>query len=146
MATKIVYRYDNERYDVDDIITPKRNSFGMLTDREKQVETTIRAALPNGQSIRGDSVFGWESEAVGHRLWSLSGKQYLYELEVDEVDMRFRGDLNHYNNAKDAVGDGRPLDKFVQAYCEGKDSDPAVNGAPRIELLFSKAKVLKRHG
>ncbi|MET4361278.1 hypothetical protein ABIB06_001854 [Bradyrhizobium sp. LB8.2] len=145
MAKKIVYRYDKDLYEEGEILTPKHDSFGMLTDTEKVVETAIRARLPNGQSIRGGSLFAWESEAVGKRMWPLSKKPYLYELEVDDADIRFRGDLNHYNNAKDAVKKERSPEEFVAAYCDGKDSDPAVNGAPRIELLFSKAKVLKRH-
>jgi hypothetical protein len=145
MATRIVYRYDNNKYEVGEIISPKRDSFGMLTDTEKQVETLIRSTLPDGQSIRGDSLFAWESQTVASRVWPLSGKRYLYELEVDEADIRFRGDLNHYNNAKDAVKNSLSPDEFVSAYCEGKDSNPAINGPPRIELLFSKAKVLKCH-
>jgi hypothetical protein len=146
MGTKIVYRYDKNFYKAGEILVPKRDSFGMLTDIEKVVETAIRARLPDGQSIRGGSLFAWESEAVGKRMWPLSKKPYLYELEVDEADIRFCGDLNHYNNAKDAVTNEKSPDEFVAAYCDGNPSDPAVNGSPRIELLFSKAKVLKRHG
>lgn len=145
MATRIVYRYDNNKYEVGEIITPKRDLFGMLTGIEKQVEARIRATLPDGESIRGGSVFDWENEAVAFRVWPLSRKKYLYQLEVDEADIRFRGDLNHCNNAKDAVAGGRPMDEYVSAYCEGNESAPNVNGAPRIELMFSKAKVLKRH-
>jgi len=35
MAARIVYRYDNNKYEVGEIITPKRDSFGMPTDIEK---------------------------------------------------------------------------------------------------------------
>jgi len=80
---------------------------------------------------------------VAKRVWPLSGKLYLYELEILQADIRFRGDLNHYNNAADAAALEFSFDHHLEAYRTGAPSPN--NGAPRIELLFSKAKVLKRY-
>jgi hypothetical protein len=142
MSTIIAFRYDNTRYEVGDIITSRGDSFATLTDVEKKVETALRDVLTDGHDIRGNSVFAWESEAVAERVWPLSRKLYLYKLEILQADIRFRGDLNHYNNAKDAVKANQPFDEHLRAYCAG-DPSP-MNGSPRIELMFSKAKVLER--
>ena len=142
MPTIVAYRYDNDRYEVGDIITPKRDSFGSLTLAQQKVETALRAAIPDGHALRGGSVFAWESEAVAKWVWPYSGKLYLYELEILEADIKFRGDLNHYNNAADAAALDFPFDHHIEAYRTGAPSPD--NGLPRIELLFSKAKVLKR--
>lgn len=72
----------------------------------------------------------------------MSRKRYLYKLEILEADIRLRGDLNHYNNAIDAVDANTPLDKHLEAYRKGEPS--TLNGEPRIELMFAKAKVLER--
>jgi hypothetical protein len=143
VPTIIAFRYDNYRYEVGDIVTPRGDSFESLTEVEKKVETELRKMLPDGQNIRGGSVFAWESELVAKRVWPLSHKTYLYELEIDQADIRLRGDLNHYNNAKDAAKCCASFDHHLRAYCNG-DPSP-VNGNPRIELLFVKGKVLKRH-
>jgi hypothetical protein len=143
MSTIVAYRYDNERYEVDGIITPRGDFFGSLTAVEKKVETALRDALADGHAIRGGSVFAWESETVAKRVWPLSGTLYLYELEILQADIRFRGDLNHYNNAADAAALDFPFDHHLEAYRTGAPSPN--NGAPRIELLFSKAKALKRY-
>jgi hypothetical protein len=62
MAARIVYRYDNNKYEVGEIITPKRDSFGMLTDTEKQAETLIPSTLP----CRMDRAF--DASGAGARL------------------------------------------------------------------------------
>ena len=99
MTAVIAYRYDNDRYEIGDIIAPKRDSFGSLTADQQKVETALRAALPDGYALRCGSVFAWESEAVANRVWPLSGKIYLYKLEILKADIRFRGDLNHYKGS-----------------------------------------------
>jgi hypothetical protein len=143
MPTIIAYRYDSHRYEVGDILTSRGDSFDGLTPVEKKVETALRQVLPDGHAIRGRSVFAWESEKVAKRVWPLSRKRYLYKLEILASDIRFRGDLNHYNNAKDAANGNQPFDEHLHSYCNG-DPSPK-NGDPRIELLFSKAKVLERY-
>ena len=81
-------------------------------------------------------MFAWEDEAVGKRLWRVSGKQYLYKLEILKTDIRLRGDLNHYNNAKDAAKAGLPFDQHLEAYRDGLPSPQ--NGLPRVELMCKR--------
>jgi hypothetical protein len=84
MAARIVYRYDNNKYEVGEIITPKRESFGMPTDIEKQAETLIPSArssdssrmsvidpapafaVPNARELRWPVMFG-DAQQCLHR-------------------------------------------------------------------------------
>lgn len=98
-----VYRYDNEEFADGLLIESRGDSFSALTEDEKKVELAIRATLPDGENIRSTSLYTWADEELAKRLWSLSGKRYLYELEIDEADIRHKGDLNYYSEAKTAA-------------------------------------------
>jgi hypothetical protein len=95
--TKTVYRYDDEDYPDGQLVRSRGDSFDILTKVEKVVELGIRALLPDGANVRGASLYTWEDEVVARRLWKLSGKKYLYELEVDDASIRHIGDLNLYS-------------------------------------------------
>ena len=106
------------------------------------VEGAIRTALPDGTNIRGSSLYTWKDETLARRLWLLSKKKYLYELEIDEADIRHKGDLNHYSEAEVAAKLGKSFDE-VRKYCTGEPAGPQFTG-PRIEILVSKATVLRK--
>jgi hypothetical protein len=140
---KIVYRYDNEDYVDGHLICSRGDSFNMLTDVEKVVELRIRELLPDGANIRGNSLYTWEDETVAQRLWGYSRKQYLYELEVDEANIRHVGDLDLYSDAKDAVKNKVSPDAPITAYCNGEVAPPE-RGGPRREILVSEARVIRK--
>ncbi len=94
-------------------------------------------------AIRGASLYTWENEAVAMRLWRPSGKRHLYKLEIEELNVRRRGDLNWYSEAVDAVKAGRSIEAAVEKYCSGIEAG-APYTEPRIEVLVSEAKVVKK--
>lgn len=140
---KIVYRYDNNDYEDGEIIHPSGDTFDILTEVEKVVEVAIRKTLPDGVSIRGASIYTLEDETVAKRLWKLSHRNYLYELEIDEDSIRHIGDLNLYSEAKDAVQGGRSPDKAIESYCKGELAGPHF-GQPRREILAREARVVRK--
>jgi|LNFM01.2.fsa_nt_gb hypothetical protein len=143
MQKMTVYRYDDECFAEGQEILPRGDSFNMLTDHEKKIEREIRSVLSDGENVRSTSLYGWEDEAVARRLWKLSKKTYLYELEVEQTDVRFKADLHFYSEAVDAVKQGASPDSAVRRYCSGESAGPC-SGLPRIEVLVTKAKVIRR--
>lgn len=139
----MVYRYDSASYAESDIMRSRGNSFDMLTDDQKIVEIAIRAAVCGGADIRGNSLYTWENEGLAKRLWRLSGKPYLYELEVEDSDIRHRGDLNFYTEALEAIREGNSPSEAIEKYWSGETS-VAPWTEPRIELLASQARVRRR--
>jgi hypothetical protein len=138
-----VYRYDDQEFADGQMIESRGDSFGTLTDHQKVVEIAIRAALPNGAIVRGNSLYTWADEQLAKRLWPPSKKRYLYELEIDEADIRHKGDLNYYSEAVSAAKSGAPIEDAVSKYCAGENAG-APYTEPRVEILVSKAKVLSK--
>jgi hypothetical protein len=139
----LVYRYDDECYTPGQCIPTRGDSFNTLTEDQKVVELAVRLALPAGAQIRGESLYTWANEMLARRLWRFSKKKYLYELEIDERDIRHKGDLNWYSAAMDAVKAGRSPHDAVKKYCNGEESGPPYT-EPRVELLVSQAKMIRK--
>lgn len=143
MSTRILYRYDDDDYANGTPILPRGDSIYAITPDRKAAEDAIRVAVTDGADIRSNSIYTWENEVLARRLWKISGKKFLYELEVDEVHVRFRGDLNHYSAAVDATKSGASLDEHVESYWSGQEAG-APWTEPRIEVLVSQARVLRK--
>lgn len=142
--TKVrVFRYDNEDYAVGQVIVSRGDHFDGLTDKEKAVELAIRKALPNGVDVRSASLYAWESEQFAKRVWPHSKKKYLYELEVDESDIRFKSDLNHFSDATGSIGSADAFDNAVARYCSAAPPT-ADHTTPRVEVLVSRATVISK--
>lgn len=139
----LVYRYDDECYNLGKCIRARGDPFNTLTDDQKVVELAVRSALPAGVKIRSESLYTWSSEMLARRLWRLSKKKYLYELELDERDIRHKGDLNWYSAAVDAIKAGKSPHDAVKKYCNGEESGPPYT-EPRIELLVSQARMIRK--
>lgn len=144
MATRTVYRYSNCEHSIGDTITPKGDSFDTLTDEQKIVEKKLRGTLPGGVNMRSSAIFTWADKTLANRLWPLSKKKYLYELEIADEDIVLTGDLNHYSDAVDAVKKGADPDAAIKRYCDHEGGLPH-HTSPRIEILATKAKILKKH-
>jgi len=143
MPTTTVYRYDSEYLTEGQQVHPRGDPFDTLTDDQKQVEREIRATLPNGEIVRSTSLYAWEDEAVARRLWPHSKRKYLYELEIEQSNIRLKADLNFYSEAVDAIKEGRSPIPAVEKYCSGESADPS-SGLRRIEILVTEAKVIRR--
>jgi hypothetical protein len=62
----------------------------------------------------------------------------LYELEVDENDVRHVGDLDIFAAMATALTKNEPVDAFRRDYWAGKRT------GKRIEILASKARVVRK--
>ena len=138
-----VYRYDNETYDENEVIRSRGDSFNSLTESQKQVELAIRSRLSNGENIRSTSLYTWADETLARRLWPLSQKKYLYELEIEDSDIRHKGDLNFDSAAVEEVKAGASPNGAIEKYCSGENAE-APQTQPRIEVLVSEAKVRRK--
>ena len=118
-------------------------SFSILTGSQIQVELAIRATLIDGENIRNNSVYTWADEKLARRLWPFSRKKYLYELEIENSNIRHIGDLNWYSAAEDAVKAHVSPESAVEKYCSRELAGPPYT-QPRIEVLVSEARVVKR--
>ena len=141
--SQLVFRYDDQDIPDGCIMRSRGDHFDGLTADEKVVEQAIRALLPNGCGVRSTSLYTWESENLARRLWPLSKKNFLYKLEIEEEHIRFRGDLNWFSEAVQAVTRGESPDRAVGDYCSG-----ALAGhpwtEPRVEILVFQAKVMTK--
>ncbi len=77
------------------------------------------------------------------RLRSISRKNYLYYLEIEDIYIRHSGDLNWYSMAVDAVNAHISSQSAVEKYCSG-ELGGAPYTQPRVELLVSQARVVTR--
>jgi len=107
-----------------------------LTEHQKTVELAIRAQLAPSE-IRETSLYAWRDKASALRLWSYCDKKYLYQLEVENDDVCFEGDLDFYSAAVDAAKCDKRFDHHVKSYCIGGTQ------SSRTEVLVSKALVSK---
>jgi hypothetical protein len=64
-------------------------------------------------------------------------------LEIEDANVRHKGDLNWYSSAVDAAKLGTSPDDAIKKYCDGEITG-AEYTTPRIELLVSEAKVIRK--
>lgn len=134
------YRYEHRLFALDEIMYPPEDSFSRLTPQQQLVDRAIRDALPDGDRLRGGSLYAWEDRDWALRAWQLRKSPYFYELEFDEADILFRSDLNHYTDALDAANNRSLFDDAVARYCN-KSTQLTHHTHPRIELLIKHARV-----
>src|SRR5262249_4745696 len=143
MPKRAAYRYDDADYKDGKVIKPRGDFFESLTQAEKLVEVALRKMLPNGPSVCGASICTWEDKLTAERIWGRSKKRYLYELEVEKEDIRFRGDVNFYSDAADKAKLGMSFTSPLSSYCNG-DPPTSHHTGPRVEILVSKATVISK--
>lgn len=141
--TRLVYRYDDQHYHDGEVITSRGDSIVTLTIAEKTVEMAVRQELVNGEAIRGNAVYAWIDKEVALRLWRISKQSYLYALLVDEDDILFESDLNHYSDATEFKPDDPEFDAAISRYCL-QEPTLSKHTSPRIEVLFEKGVIVKK--
>jgi len=149
MSKLRVYRYDDEDFPDGKVISARGDSFEMLTEPQKKAETTIRSAREGGDVLRSTSLYTWMSEALARRLQRPKKAKFLYELEVDCIDVRHKGDVNQYTEVVQAIAEGSSGKEPAEAYWDGTNAvTDRKTGVPytepRIEVLVAKAKVLRK--
>lgn len=145
MATRFVYRYDDQQFADGHEMTSRGDHYDSLTSMEKRVETLLRKVRENGDRLRRTSLYSWEDKALAEKLWPWSRKKYLYTLEIIEPDIVHSGDVNHYTAAKNAIAIGADPTRHLALYWSGVDAEGEWT-RPRRELLATKAKVVSRLG
>ncbi len=141
--TRLVFRYDDQEYRDREIITSRGDSLSMLIPKQKIVERAIRRTLFNGTAIRGSAVYAWLDKDVAVRIWKRSGKKYLYEVLVEEADILFEADLNHYNDALGCDPNDVEFGLAISRYCERESALPH-HTSPRVEVLFNKGRIVRK--
>lgn len=144
MGTIVVWRTDTRRVEPGSTMTSAGDHMATLDSAHANTERVLRDAMGNGGDVRAASLYVWESEEWARRTWRFERQKYLYRLEVDENDVRHRGDVNHYTDIGDALKDGRPTAIPVDDYIKSRDSDRSRFPTARFEVLVSKALVLQR--
>lgn len=137
------YRYDDEEFSDERILEARGDPFEGLTGPQKIIETALREAKEEGAFIRSTSLYTWEDQDLSARMWVHSKKKYLYELEVDEADVRHKGDLNFYSEAVSSAMSGAPFTDAIQSYWRG-DNAGSPYTQPRVEILVAQARVIHR--
>jgi hypothetical protein len=138
-----LFHYSNTNYSAGELIHGKGNYIPALTPGQKIAEAAIRAVIHNGDRIRDTALYTWQDASLAIRLFSLSGKKALYELEALEGDILLRGDLNYYGAAADAAQQNKPFDTYVANYVSGMPAGGPFT-EPRMEVLVTKATVVSR--
>lgn len=150
MSRKIlVYRYEPRLFSPGEIIFPDFTIAPRLNDGESAVEEAILNLNPDLSRIRNQALYTWQSKKMFERLITgvtrhastIRGKQY-YELEIDENDILFKGNLITYNQAASNRDSQVLFEKAVHEYAKGCDLSDAFE---HTEILVTKATVLKRY-
>lgn len=134
----LVYRYDNQDYGDGEVIVSRGDHADGLTAIEREVEVGLRSASAEAASIRRDSLYTWKDEDFARLAGGYKRSRFLYELDVQDADIRHVGDLDHYSAAKDAAKLGQPYARHLEAYWTQR------TGARRVEILVASACVVRK--
>jgi hypothetical protein len=139
LALPSVYRYDAEEFEDGRLVTSRGDHIKTLFGREVHVENALRSVSAEQADIRATSLYVWRDREVAERLWRLTRNgEHLYELEVQNEDVRFVGDVSLYTLAKDVRDDELAINALVREYWRSTILKPTV------EILVSRAKIIRR--
>jgi hypothetical protein len=141
---KIVWRTDGRVFKPGDTMSSAGDHTATLDGAHAEPERILREAMADGADVRAASLYTWEDETWARRAWSYENGKYLYKLEIDEADVRHRGDVNHYTDIGDALKINADTSLSVQDYLSGRNSDRSKYPTARFEILVRKALVLER--
>lgn len=138
MVKKTLYHYSTQDYEPGHLITQETDHCERLTDTQRATEHELRAHSPKAAEKRATCVYAWESREMAEIGWSHKKNTHLYELEVDENDVRHVGDVDIFTAMEEALRKKEPVDALRRDYWESKRT------GKRIEILASKAKVVRK--
>ena len=87
---------------------------------------------------RATSVYAWELRKAAENGWNYRKGTRLYEIEVEENDVRHIGDIGIFTAIETALRKKETVDVLRRDYWEGK----RIGG--RIEVLASKATIVRK--
>ena len=117
---------------------PAGDHYDRLMPDEKLAEDAIRAGKPDGAQIRAESLCVYPDSEMAQFDWTRRKARHLYKLEVDEADIRHRGDLQVFRDVVTTIRKKESADELVQKYWTGAEL------GRHTELLVSKATVIER--
>jgi hypothetical protein len=137
--TKItVYRHDHRDFKIGEVMPPAGDHYSGLTGDQQKAEDKVRAGRPDGAEVRADHLYVYPHRDMAEEDWKHRKDRHLYELEIDEADIRHRGDLQIFHEVIDAVRIGAPVDEAVRRYwISAADSR-------YVELMVARATVVDR--
>lgn len=141
----IVWRTDGRKFETGEAVTSAGDHTATLDGAHAETERILRDAMGDGGDTRRTSLYTWEDEVWARRAWSLEKGKFLYKLEVEDGDVRHRGDVNHYTDVGDAVKAGKDAVPYAEAYVRGDVHDPKRYTRARVQILVRKAIVLERY-
>jgi hypothetical protein len=131
---KTVYHYSTKNYESGQLIVQETDHYGRLTGRQRAAEDELRAKSIEAAEKRATSVYGWESRKMAETGWCHKEGTHLYELEVDDDDIRHVGDIDIFTAIVNGLENKKSVDGFRCDYWKGKRT------GERIEILASKAR------
>jgi hypothetical protein len=134
------YHYTNLAHQPGDIITSGRDSLVTFEGPKKAFEEALRSGHPDGTEIRSKALYTWADKGAIERIWKVVPAKYFYEVEIDDADVLFRSNLNHYNDGLRAAEAHQPFGEFIRAYWQNSDSWDATS---RDEILVTKATIVR---
>lgn len=142
--TRIVWRTDLRVFEPGETMASAGDHTATLDGAHAEPERLLREAMGDDGEVRATSLYTWEDETWAIRAWTYEKGKYLYKLEIDETDVRHRGDVNHYTDIGNALIETADISVPVQDYVSGRDSDRSKYPTARFEILVRKALVLER--
>jgi len=139
-----VFRQDDRDFQPGELLRPWGDHFATLADENRGAEDALRTYEASSSEVRSNSIYTWRDRAFAERTWPISGKTYLYELEVEECRVRHVGDVNCFTAIKAAIAAGEPFEDHVACYWSGGAQPGEDWTEPRIEVLVCEAKVIAR--
>jgi hypothetical protein len=101
---KKCYRADARSFAPGDAMEPQKTyqeAFNVPgREHGKAMEGLLEGCRPEDRPRRSDCLFVFENEVAAERYWRTNDGLFLYEVEIDESEVRHRGDMN----LTDAIG------------------------------------------
>jgi hypothetical protein len=145
---KKYYRADARSFAPGDAMGPQKayqEAFDVPgREHGKAMESLLESCRPENKPRRSDCLFVFENEVAAKRHWRTNDGLFLYEVEIDESEVRHRGDMN----LTDAIGgeyrklstpDQTHVRTLADKYWKGGVCDNAC-----IETLVPHARVVKQ--
>lgn len=138
---RTLYRYAQGLIEVGQVMPKDGDHIGRLTEDQLAAEKALRAVSAKAAETRKKALFAWTDYELARQSGAILQRRYLYTLHVEDEDVLFESDLQHFTDVVDAIKAGRDPDEAIRGYWSNA---PRSDPKPRTEVLFTRGKVLKR--
>ena len=138
---RTLYRYAQGLIEVGDVMVKDGDHLGRLTKDQLAAERALRAVSTEKAKTRENALFAWTDYELARQSGAILERPYLYTLQVEDRDVLFESDLQHYTDVEEAIRAGRDPGDAIRRYWENA---PSSDSKSRTEVLFTFGTVLKR--